>query len=63
MQFERLAIPEVVLIKPKVHGDSRGFFLETWRADLFDANGVRLARFEGQLPSNVALSAKTPVSR
>jgi dTDP-4-dehydrorhamnose 3,5-epimerase len=40
MQFERLSIPDVVLIKPKVHGDARGFFLETWRADSFEAAGL-----------------------
>ncbi len=26
MEYIRTAIPEVVLIKPKVHGDQRGFF-------------------------------------
>jgi len=44
MDFERLAIPEVVLIKPKVHGDDRGFFLETWRADSFERAAIG-ARF------------------
>jgi dTDP-4-dehydrorhamnose 3,5-epimerase len=44
MEFERLAIREVVLIKPKVHGDARGFFLETWRADSFEKSGIN-ARF------------------
>ncbi len=42
MQFDRLAIPDVVLIRPKVHGDARGFFLETWRADAFGAAGLDL---------------------
>jgi dTDP-4-dehydrorhamnose 3,5-epimerase len=40
MQFEQLTIPDVVLVKPKVHGDARGFFQETWRADLFEAAGL-----------------------
>jgi dTDP-4-dehydrorhamnose 3,5-epimerase len=40
MEFERLAIPDVVLIKPKMHGDARGFFLETWRADAFGRAGL-----------------------
>lgn len=35
MQFTRLAIPEVVLITPKVIEDERGFFLESFRQDLF----------------------------
>lgn len=29
--FERLAIPEVVLIEPKVFSDPRGFFMETYK--------------------------------
>lgn len=33
MQFIRTAIPDVVIIEPKVHGDSRGYFVETFRAD------------------------------
>ena len=33
MQFTRSAIPDVVIIEPKVHGDSRGYFIETFRAD------------------------------
>jgi len=33
MQFIRTAIPDVVIIEPKVHGDARGYFVETFRAD------------------------------
>ncbi len=33
MQFTRTQIPDVVIIEPKVHGDSRGYFVETFRAD------------------------------
>ncbi|MDX9814495.1 MAG: dTDP-4-dehydrorhamnose 3,5-epimerase [Sulfurimonadaceae bacterium] len=33
MQFIRTNIPEVVIIEPKVHGDSRGYFVETFRQD------------------------------
>jgi dTDP-4-dehydrorhamnose 3,5-epimerase len=36
MQFTRLAIPEVVLLTPKVFGDERGFFMETFRQDEFE---------------------------
>lgn len=35
MQFITTQIPEVVLIKPKVFSDSRGYFLESFRKDLF----------------------------
>lgn len=33
MRFIRSTIPDVVIIEPKVHGDSRGYFVETFRAD------------------------------
>lgn len=35
MDFTKLAIPEVVLLTPKVFGDERGFFMETFRQDKF----------------------------
>lgn len=33
MKFIRTNIAEVVIIEPKIHGDSRGYFVETFRAD------------------------------
>jgi len=33
MKFTRCKIEDVVLIEPKVHGDERGYFVETYRAD------------------------------
>jgi dTDP-4-dehydrorhamnose 3,5-epimerase len=33
MKFIRTAIHDVVIIEPKVHGDERGYFVETFRAD------------------------------
>ncbi|MDK2091352.1 dTDP-4-dehydrorhamnose 3,5-epimerase [Aliarcobacter butzleri] len=33
MQFIRTNIYDVVIIEPKVHGDARGYFVETFRAD------------------------------
>jgi len=33
MNFIRTAIPDVVIVEPKVHGDERGYFVETFRAD------------------------------
>ena len=30
MTFTRTAIPDVVIIEPKVHGDTRGYFVETF---------------------------------
>ena len=36
MEFIKQAIPDVILIKPTVHGDNRGYFIETFRQDLFE---------------------------
>jgi len=33
MNFIRTAIEDVVIIEPVVHGDARGYFVETFRAD------------------------------
>ncbi|SEQ95252.1 dTDP-4-dehydrorhamnose 3,5-epimerase [Amphritea atlantica] len=38
MKYEKLAIPDVVLLTPQVFGDERGFFLETYRQSEFEAN-------------------------
>jgi dTDP-4-dehydrorhamnose 3,5-epimerase len=40
MEFEPTRLPEVLLIKPRVFGDARGYFFETWREDEFAAAGV-----------------------
>lgn len=33
MNFIRTAIPDVIIIEPSIHGDSRGYFVETFRTD------------------------------
>jgi dTDP-4-dehydrorhamnose 3,5-epimerase len=33
MNFIRTEIPDVVIIEPVIHGDERGYFVETFRAD------------------------------
>lgn len=40
MIIEPLAIPEVKLVRPRVHGDARGFFLETYHARAFAEAGL-----------------------
>lgn len=37
MTFTRTAIPDVIIIDPVVHGDERGYFVETFRADKLEA--------------------------
>ena len=38
MEFLRTKIPDVVEIIPKVFGDDRGYFFESFRKDLFEKN-------------------------
>lgn len=40
MEFVPTTLPDVVLIKPKVFEDPRGFFMETYREDRFTAGGI-----------------------
>jgi dTDP-4-dehydrorhamnose 3,5-epimerase len=41
MQFTPLAIPDVIVIQPRVFEDARGFFLETYQRDQFAAAGLQ----------------------
>ena len=36
MNFIPQSIPDVVLIEPKIHGDDRGYFVETFRQEQFE---------------------------
>ena len=40
MQFEPTAIADVILIRPKVFGDPRGYFFESWEERKFAAGGI-----------------------
>jgi dTDP-4-dehydrorhamnose 3,5-epimerase len=44
MKVTPTRLAEVLLIEPKVFGDARGFFLESWNERGFEAAGIR-ARF------------------
>lgn len=39
-EFKKLAIADVILITPKIFGDDRGYFLETYKSSDFAANGI-----------------------
>ncbi len=43
MEFVRQSIADVILVKPDVHGDARGYFLETWHAEKYAEGGVDAA--------------------
>lgn len=38
--FEEQAVPGVILVKPAVHQDARGFFLETYQVDKYRDAGI-----------------------
>lgn len=40
MQIKPAAIPDVLLIEPDVHGDPRGFFMESYHQKKFAAQGL-----------------------
>ncbi|HOG21913.1 MAG TPA: dTDP-4-dehydrorhamnose 3,5-epimerase [Flexilinea sp.] len=40
MDFIPLSIPDVILIKPDVHRDERGFFFESWQKNKFAKAGI-----------------------
>ena len=39
-EFQRLEIPDLILVKPRVFRDERGFFLETYKQSVFSAHGI-----------------------
>ena len=36
LKFTSQSVPDIVLIEPTTHGDNRGYFIETFRQDLFE---------------------------
>jgi len=40
LNVHETSLPGVLLIEPKVFGDDRGFFMETYRADMFRSFGM-----------------------
>lgn len=40
-EFIETEIKDVILVKPKVFGDSRGFFLETYKKEEFEKFGIK----------------------
>jgi dTDP-4-dehydrorhamnose 3,5-epimerase len=59
MNSERLAVPDVLLLEPRRHGDARGFFSEVWRGDALAELGVDAAFVQ----DNHAYSAEPGVLR
>lgn len=38
--FEKTRLPGVVVIQPQVYGDKRGYFMETYKKEVFEAAGI-----------------------
>lgn len=38
--FKKMEIEDVILVTPKVFGDSRGFFMESYQKSAFEQNGI-----------------------
>lgn len=42
MEIERTGIAGLMLLKPKIWGDNRGYFVETWQSSRYAAAGITL---------------------
>jgi dTDP-4-dehydrorhamnose 3,5-epimerase len=49
MQVTNTELPGVLLIEPKVFGDERGYFLETWATERYRQNGMVAAFVQDNL--------------
>lgn len=49
MKTIETGIPGLLIIEPEVHGDSRGFFMETWNASRYEAAGLPLKFVQSNL--------------
>ena len=52
MTFTPLEIPDVILIKPAIYGDNRGFFFESYKKDLFVQNGITVDFVQDNMSSS-----------
>ncbi|MTJ93291.1 MAG: dTDP-4-dehydrorhamnose 3,5-epimerase [Desulfovibrio sp.] len=54
MEIVQTSIEDVLLIKPKLWGDTRGYFVETWQQQRYEAAGIQLPFVQ----DNHSMSAK-----
>src|SRR3984893_1447808 len=54
MKVIATSIPDVLIVEPTIFGDARGFFMETYQADRYAANGIK-TRF---VQDNLSRSAR-----
>ena len=60
MQIEPTTLPGVVIVTPARHGDSRGFFSESWNRSTFASAGLDLPEF---VQDNHSMSHQTGTLR
>jgi dTDP-4-dehydrorhamnose 3,5-epimerase len=53
MNVIQTQIPEVLIIEPKVFGDRRGFFCETYHADRYTSHGIKRAFVQDNVSRSV----------
>lgn len=54
MEFVPTSISDVVLIKPKVYKDDRGFFMESFRKSYFKQQGIHVEFVQDNMSSSTA---------
>jgi dTDP-4-dehydrorhamnose 3,5-epimerase len=55
MQLRPTALPEVKIVVPVRHGDTRGFFAETWQRARYAAAGIAVDFIQDNLAHNAAV--------
>lgn len=53
LKFTPLEIPDVILVEPLVHGDGRGFFLETYHGKKYQEGGISTRFVQDNLSHSV----------
>lgn len=53
MNVVKTAIPDVLIVEPKLFGDSRGFFTEIYQANRYAANGIGASFVQDNLSRSV----------
>ncbi|MBN1481392.1 dTDP-4-dehydrorhamnose 3,5-epimerase [candidate division KSB1 bacterium] len=53
MEFIPTDIPDVCIIKPKLFGDDRGYFMETYKEPLFRAHGIDAYFVQDNMSSSI----------
>jgi len=53
MKITPMSLPEVLLVEPQRFGDARGYFMETWRQERYQAAGINQPFVQDNLSRSV----------